>query len=196
MSIHSFDTEIAKRVGLNAAVLYQNIVFWAEHNMRNGRHFHDGLWWTYNSRKAFAHQFDYLTEKQIRLCLEKLVKAGLIVKGEYNKANYDKTSWYSPACSAEWVSPTLGPKGPMDRTERANGLGEKGQPIPDSKPDHKPDSPYRSADALGGGFAEGFAGKMPPSKQRGRKADAYSEALERSIRSAAMPSRNYDETIF
>lgn len=194
--MHYFDPAIAKLVGANAAVLYQNIVFWAEHNMRNGRHFHDGLWWTYNSRKAFSHQFDYLTEKQIRLGLEKLVKAGLIIKGEYNKANYDKTSWYSPACSAEWSSPTLGPKGPMDRPKRANGADQKGQPIPDSKPDSKPDCPYRSADAFGENFVEGFAGKIPPSKQRGSKAGSASEALSRSIQSAAAMRRNFDDTVF
>jgi len=152
--MHYFEPSIAKRVGVNAAVLYQNIVFWAEHNMRNGKSFRDGLWWTYNSRKAFSHQFDYLTEKQIRLCLDKLVKAGLIVKGEYNKANYDKTSWYSPACSVDWVPPT-GPKGPMERPEKANGTARKGQPIPDSKPDHKPDDPY-GCDQGQADFLEGF----------------------------------------
>jgi hypothetical protein len=60
------------------------------------------------------------------------------VKGEYNVAAYDKTNWYSPAMSAEWVS-AIGQKSPMDWSKIANGLAKNGQPIPDSKPDSKPD---------------------------------------------------------
>ena len=35
MSMHSFDPEIAKKVGVNAAVIYQNIIFWTEKNAAN-----------------------------------------------------------------------------------------------------------------------------------------------------------------
>ena len=163
MSIHSFDTEIAKRVGLNAAVLYQNIVFWAEHNMRNRRHFHEGRWWTFNSRRAFTEQFDYLTEDQIRHALKKLEKAGLIKKGRFNQKGYDKTTWYSPDVSLEW---TLGENSPMDVGEIPNGSGSVTQPIPDSKPDHKPDCPYRGA---GAPEREGFQGVYHPSKPSRRR---------------------------
>ena len=37
MSRHSFDPEIAVRVGLNAAVIFQNITFWIEKNQANRR---------------------------------------------------------------------------------------------------------------------------------------------------------------
>ena len=32
MSAHSFDPDIAARVGCNAAVIYQNLFYWAEKN--------------------------------------------------------------------------------------------------------------------------------------------------------------------
>ena len=46
MSRHSFDPDIAARVGLNAAVIFQNITFWIEKNQANRRNFRDGRYWT------------------------------------------------------------------------------------------------------------------------------------------------------
>jgi hypothetical protein len=143
MSRHSFEPKVAEKVGVNAAVVYQNIVFWAEHKMNNRNrkqdreYWHDGYWWTYNSRSAFAEQFSYLTADQIRTALDKLVACGLLQKGNYNKAGFDKTNWYAPTISSEWP---VGEKSPMERGSDPNPLGKKPQPIPDSKPDNKPDS--------------------------------------------------------
>lgn len=130
MSRHSFDPSIAQQVGVNAAVIYQNIVWWAEKNAANDKHGHDGLWWTYNSIAAFAELFPYLTGKQIRVALDKLEAAYLIVSGNFNKSPYDRTKWYAPTCL---ICHSHLPK-------KANQSAEKGEPIPDSKPDIKPDS--------------------------------------------------------
>lgn len=121
MALHSFDPEIAERVGLNAAVVYQNLLFWCEHNAANDRHFHDGLYWTYNSMKAFGELFPYLTSKQVRTAIDKLVDAGLIKSGNYNKSAYDRTKWYAV----------------IHLPKRANVFAPEGEPIPDSKPDGK-----------------------------------------------------------
>lgn len=129
MSRHSFEPEIAKQVGVNAAVIYQNIIWWAEKNAANGRHQHDNLWWTYNSIAAFAELFPYLTGKQIRVALDKLEEAGLIVSGNFNKSPYDRTKWYAPTCL----------NGLSDLPTKANEVDQKGKPIPDSKPVIKPD---------------------------------------------------------
>jgi hypothetical protein len=67
-----------------------------------------------------------------------LVDSGLLVKGEYNKENYDKTNWYSPEISAKWIENPIGQKSPMDWSETANGLVKNRQPIPDIKPVDKP----------------------------------------------------------
>lgn len=141
--MHSFDPEIAKKVGVNAAVLYQNIVWWTQKNAANKRNIRDGYVWTYNSRTAFGNLFSYLTQSQIKTALYKLVDSGLILKGEYNAANYDKTNWYSPAISSEWLDDSIGQKSPMDQPEIANGLAQNRQPIPDNKPDIKTDNIYK-----------------------------------------------------
>lgn len=122
MAIHSFDSAIAQQVGVNAAIIYQNIQFWVEKNQANNKHFYDGCFWTYNSVKAFSNLFPYLTDRQIRTAIDKLKEANLIKVGNFNKANYDRTNWYS--CQIEL-------------TLKSNGNDQNVEPIPDSKPDNK-----------------------------------------------------------
>ena len=129
MSAHQFDPAIAARVGLNAAVIYQNLFYWAEKNAANGRHFYDGRWWTYNSVSAFADLFPYLTGKQIRTALDKLESSGLIVSGCFNKSAYDRTKWYSPTCL----------NAQTDLPKKTNENDQKGEPIPDINTNNKPD---------------------------------------------------------
>ena len=124
--MHSFDPKIAEMVGIAPAVIYQNIVWWIAKNEANEQNKYDGYYWTYNSVKAFSTLFPYLTEKQIRTSLDKLVEVGAIVVGNYNKSAYDRTKWFR-----------LG--GQLDLPCGANGNASEGQPIPDVKPDIKPD---------------------------------------------------------
>ena len=96
---HSFDVEIAQKVGINAAIIYKHIQFWCAKNKANDKHFYDGYYWTYNSTKAFAELFPYLANKEVRqaisYAINKLVEANLIAKAKYNKQNYDQTLWYT-----------------------------------------------------------------------------------------------------
>jgi len=126
---HSFDTEIAEKIGVNAAIIYANIEFWCAKNKANNTNFYDNNYWTYNSVKAWKELFPYLGESKIKTALKKLEDDGFIQSGNYNKSAYDRTKWYSL----------------IHLSVLANGNGENGQPIPDNKPDNKPDT-YFSAD--------------------------------------------------
>lgn len=131
---HSFEVEDAKKYGVNAAVIFANMKFWICKNKANNRHQYDGKTWTYNSVKAFAELFPYFSIKQVRTAIEKLVKGGEIIEGNFNKKNYDRTKWFalvdeSPIC----------PQRQMELPSGANGVAAKGKPIPDNKPDTKPD---------------------------------------------------------
>ena len=92
---YSFDTELAQKLGVNEAILLQNIVFWLLKNKANCSNYHDGRYWTYNSHKAFKELFPFWTENQIRRILESLFEKGVILKGDYNSSPYDKTKWYA-----------------------------------------------------------------------------------------------------
>lgn len=92
---HNFDVELAKEYGILEAILMQNIYFWIEKNKANNKHFYDGRYWTYNSRKAFTEMFPYSTYDKIRRALEKLIKLDILITGNYNKQFSDRTLWYS-----------------------------------------------------------------------------------------------------
>ena len=116
---HSFDIDIAVKVGVHGAILYNNIKHWIAKNAANQQHFHDGRYWTYNSKKAFATLFPYLTERQIKTALDKLREEGLIAVGNYNTNPYDKTLWYTI------LTDSIGQKSPIERTDMSNPSDEK-----------------------------------------------------------------------
>lgn len=92
---HHFSVDASVELGVNAAIILQNIAFWCDKNRANNQNEHDGRYWTYNSVKAFEMQFPYLSGKQIRGALKKLEDAGCIVTGIYNDDPRDRTKWYS-----------------------------------------------------------------------------------------------------
>lgn len=127
---HHFDTEDAKKYGVECAVVLYNIKYWCRINQLNNRNRHehtDGkeYYWTYNSVSAFTSIFSYLTIDQIRDRLQKLEKMGAIISGNFNATRYDRTKWYST---------------PIHSVNSPNGNGEVTEPIPDIKPDIKPDT--------------------------------------------------------
>lgn len=117
---HLFDTEIAVKYGVNAAILLENFGYWVGVNRANRQNFYDGYYWTYNSVKAYGEIFPYMSKRQIQTAIEKLVDEGLVIKGNYNKSGFDRTAWY-----------TLSEKGEnllngenLESTEMLNGLAQ------------------------------------------------------------------------
>lgn len=136
---HHFNTEIAKKFGINIAVFLDHMAFWITKNIGNDKHFHDGAYWTYNSIKAFTIIFDYLSTDQIRKIIKDCEKYGLINVGNYNETKYDRTSWYSlTEYSAKLLNISILYKSQMDLAGIPNRFGENPKPIPDTKPDTKP----------------------------------------------------------
>lgn len=133
MSRHSFNPEIATRLGINAAVIYENIIWWCERNAVKGRNIHDGNAWTFNSVCAFQKLFPYLTNKQVRTALERLVAADLLEVGNFNEDARDRTKWYALAKGTEAFARQV----LLHLPDKARTLAPEGEPLPDSKPDIK-----------------------------------------------------------
>ena len=123
---HHFNPDIAVQVGVNAAILYENILFWTEKNFANEKHIHGDYVYTYNTNAAFEQIFPYLTGYQIRTALKKLEDEGMIVTGNFNQVAYDRTKWFGVLCKIHLL-------------KSSNGIVEKLKPIPDNKPYNKPD---------------------------------------------------------
>lgn len=118
---HSFSVEVAKKCGVNAAVLFTNISFWVEHNKASGANEHDGKYWTFNSMQAFTTLFPYLSKRQIETALKKLENDGLIETGNYNKLPFDRTKWYTITAKGYRISQ----KCEIDTTSMQNDISPK-----------------------------------------------------------------------
>jgi len=129
-----FRPEIAKDVWTDSAIIYSNIEFWIEKNKANNKNYNEWRYWTYNSITAFQKLFTYLTSARIKLCLKKLIDKWYLIKWNFNKVSYDKTSWYA-ICQKQ---PMDRQKQPMEELEKENGRVEINQPIPDYNTDNKP----------------------------------------------------------
>jgi hypothetical protein len=138
---HHLNTEDADKYGPIAAIVLNNIKYWICKNKANHRHFHDGRTWTYNSIEAFHKIFHYLSIWQIRRVLDKLVKAGVLLKGNFNKSKYDRTLWYALADEEAALKdfPPILQKPQTEGGETANGIRKNHKPIPNPKPNKNPD---------------------------------------------------------
>jgi hypothetical protein len=92
---HGFYVEDAVRYGLKSAILLRSILLWIRFNRSDGRNFHDGRTWTYNTEKTLRGMFPYMSGRTITRALDSLVKKGVLVKGRFNKHKYDRTTWYA-----------------------------------------------------------------------------------------------------
>ena len=92
---HSFNVNFAMEHGLAAAILYRNFQFWISKNLADGRNFHEDRTWTFNSMRALADLFPYLTFSEVRAALITLTDKGILIRGRFNKKKYDRTTWYA-----------------------------------------------------------------------------------------------------
>lgn len=126
---HSFNIDIAKKYGVELAIILENMQWWIAKNKANKKHFHQGSYWTYNSVKAFSELFPYWSVHQIGRFLRRLEDEGLIVSKNFNKAGYDKTKWYTVNDSLILQNCNI------ECAEMHNPLCENAQPIPDINTD-------------------------------------------------------------
>lgn len=138
--IHQFDTEIAKKYGINIAILLNHLNFWILKNKANDKHFYNGTYWTYNSIKAFHDLFPYLSERQITNALNKMIELGLIKKGNFNTNSYDRTCWYALTNLGVSIMQNC----QMEDAKMSNRNVENVEPIPVNIPYNKPDNIYIS----------------------------------------------------
>ena len=123
---HSFDIEIATKFGIIEAILLNNMWWWVEKNKANGNNYYDGNYWTYNSTKAFAELFPYVSQKQIQNALKNLINEGILITGNYNKSVYDRTLWYAFTEKGKCIMQ----KREMEDEEKVNGICKIVKPIP------------------------------------------------------------------
>jgi|GEM_PF-6616565 len=88
---------LAKALGINGAVLLQQIHYWLLDIANDAKpdRFIDGHWWVYNSYREWCKQLPWMSIKTMQRTAKLLEEKGLIVTGNFNKANMDRTFWYT-----------------------------------------------------------------------------------------------------
>lgn len=141
MSNHSFNPFIAKNYGIVESILIDSFIFWTRTNAAKDSNYFEGRYWVFGTPEYFARYFPYLIPRKIRSVLEKLVKSGVLIKGNFNKKGYDKTNWYSLSDNILFelnldrtcLATLMNPHSPKSADAFAKICG----PIPDTKPDTK-----------------------------------------------------------
>lgn len=95
MTEYHFNAELAKRYGVNGAIFLHAMAFWVAKNQANGRHFHEGRTWTYNTLDALTRLFPFWSRRQVERITAKLREEGALLTGNFNEDKTDRTMWYA-----------------------------------------------------------------------------------------------------
>ena len=97
MECHSFGVELATKYGIAEALLLSYFRYYIEsaEKKQEPDKFHDGRYWTYASTRELARRFPYINRIKLLRAIQHLVDEKLIIKGNFNKLAWDKTSWYA-----------------------------------------------------------------------------------------------------
>lgn len=121
------DRELAKVFGLNEAIVLQQLNYWLNGKsakLINGRK------WIYNSYKQWQKDnFPFWSLATVRRAIENCEKKGLIITGNFNKAGFDKTKWYSIDYEMvdKGMSKRVAQNEQTDCSKRANGVAQNEQ---------------------------------------------------------------------
>ena len=129
---HQFKSALAKMYGIEEAILIHNFYYWIKENKLNDRNFFDGRYWTFNTQKAYAEWYSYLSEGRIKRTINNLIDRGILMKGNHNANQYDRTNWY--AFTDEGLA--IVQNYYIDEPIMTNGRVETGRPIPNNKPNN------------------------------------------------------------
>ena len=92
---HSFDTGIAKILGINAAIVFNHIVYWLRLNASKGLNIINEKVWMYETQQQIADFLEYMSLDEVKKAIALLIEAKLIIKDNFNKNPFDKTGWYT-----------------------------------------------------------------------------------------------------
>ena len=176
---HCFDVGIATKYGLEEAILISHFAFWVAKNKANGKHLHDGKYWTYNSARAFSELFPYMAEGKIRRVLKKMQDDGIIETGNFNKKKWDRTNWYTFTNAFVENNKCIFQIQQMDVPKIEDGSVENEGPIPDIYPVGYPGSNTNS-----------YEGKAKPPPKKVSRSPRFTPPTVEEVRAYCKERKN------
>lgn len=119
---------LATIIGLNESIVLQQVHYWLKIKEKSQQDYIDGRYWVYNTYKQWQEQFPFFSLRTLRRTFTSLEKKGLLLVGNYNKAGFDKTKWYTIDYAAyKSMICACGQKGPIVRPNWNDGIGQNDQ---------------------------------------------------------------------
>ena len=88
--------ELAEGLGVNEAIVLQQIHGWLVSNEKRGLNYKNGRYWTFNSLKKWhENHFSFWSESTLKRVFTSLENKGILIVGNFNKSKLDRTKWYS-----------------------------------------------------------------------------------------------------
>lgn len=115
---------LAQRIGLNEAIVLQQICYWLEDTTSGVEH--DGKRWIYNTIEDWNEQFPWWSSDTVKRALTSLKKSGLIYVEQLKKTQHDRTNFYA----INHANPLLADEGNLPSSKDAICTHRKGQAAP------------------------------------------------------------------
>jgi len=112
---------LACRIGLNEAIVLQQICYWLEDTTSGVDH--DGRRWVYNTIDEWNDQFPFWSSDTVKRTLTSLKKNGLIYVEQLKKSQHDRTNFYA----INHKNPLLTDEGNLHSSKGATCTNRKGQ---------------------------------------------------------------------
>ena len=95
--IHHFDTEVAKKLGVNAAIIVANLAYLQANRQAQGgeKYYIDGRWWVHHTYESLQKVHPYFSLDQLRRTMKRLMDEGVVVRSQPDSWNRD--SYWSVA---------------------------------------------------------------------------------------------------
>lgn len=88
-----FNPMLASRIGLNEAIVVQQLAYWLEETTSGIEQ--DGRKWIWNSLTEWQKQFPFWSEDTVKRAFASLREKGVISVEQLNKSKHDRTNFYS-----------------------------------------------------------------------------------------------------
>ncbi len=92
---HGFNVGLAKKYGVNEAIILSDIIYWIQHNKDENFNLFDDRTWTYRTYNGFQKHFPYWSRRQIEHLLKKLIKAKVLLSRKCTGSEQNLGCYYA-----------------------------------------------------------------------------------------------------
>jgi len=142
---HQFSTDAAKKVGVNAAIIFGHLIFLHKANLNRQDSWDGFRYWIKKTARAFEAMYPYLSQKEIRGALDRLQKEGYILSvAGLSENKFDRAKSFSIEQSGfDLYEIEENERHVFACDKRANGRTQKGKCHVDKRANANSYNPYK-----------------------------------------------------